>query len=82
MQTFPVLVTILGMNGVFFMSVGTSIAGALFTFFWIPITKDKSMFELETLFAPKQRVEKARGLDLFDNKTILETEKKEKIECH
>ena len=70
------------MRGLFFLAAVASAGGAVFTCFLIPITKDKSMFELETLFAPKQRVDKARGLDLFDNKTILETEKKEKIECH
>ena len=56
MQTFPVLVPILGMKGLFFMSAAASVAGAVFSFLWIPVTKDKSMLELEMLFAPKQSV--------------------------
>ena len=42
------------MKGLFFMSAAASVAGAVFSFLWIPVTKDKSMLELEMLFAPKQ----------------------------
>ena len=41
------------MQGLFFLAAGASFAAAVFTFIWIPITKDKSMLELETLFASK-----------------------------
>ena len=41
------------MQGLFFLAGVASFAGAVFTYIWIPITKDKSMLELETLFASK-----------------------------
>ena len=41
------------MKGLFILATVISVAGAVFTFIWIPTTKDKSMFELETLFASK-----------------------------
>ena len=52
------------MKGLFFMSAAASVAGAVFSFLWIPITKDKSMLELEMLFAPKQSLITI-GLNLF-----------------
>ena len=41
------------MQGLFFLAAVASFVGAVFNFIWIPITKDKSMLELETLFASK-----------------------------
>ena len=52
-QAFPIVVSSLGLSGLFFICAGSSILGALFTFIFIPTTKDKSMFELEMLFAHK-----------------------------
>ena len=64
MQAFPALVLVFGMEGLFFMSAATSAAGAAFTYFWVPITKDKSMLELEMLFAPKEKFI-SEGLNIF-----------------
>ena len=72
MQAFPGLVSILGMEGLFFLSVVSSVAGAVFTFFWIPVTKDKSMYELEILFSSKQKCV-IKDLNLFDPESILDT---------
>ena len=55
-----------------------SVAGAVFTFFWIPITKDKSMYELEMLFAPKD-ISISEGLDLFNQESILKAEEKPEL---
>ena len=68
------LASLLEMKGLFFMSAAISVAGAVFSFLWIPVTKDKSMLELEMLFAPKKK-----DLDLFDEESILETEKKTEL---
>ena len=71
-QAFPIVVSSLGLSGLFFICAGSSILGALFTFIFIPTTKDKSMFELEMLFAHNQKTKK--GLDLSDPEKILKTE--------
>ena len=63
------------MQGLFFLAAGASFGGAVFTFFWIPLTKDKSMYELEMLFAPKE-TSISEGLDLFKQESILEAEEK------
>ena len=63
------------MQGLFFLAAVASFAGAVFTFFWIPITKDKSMYELEMLFAPKE-TSISEGLDLFKQESILQAEEK------
>ena len=78
MQAFPVLVQILDMEGLFILATVASVAGAVFTFFWIPLTKDKSMYELEMLFAPKE-TSISEGLDLFKQETILKSEEKPEL---
>ena len=62
-----------------FLAATTSLVGAVFTFFCIPRTKDKSMYELEMLFVKKKGVNEGNmisGCDLFDRNTILTSEKK------
>ena len=71
------LASLLEMKGLFFMSAAISVAGAVFSFLWIPVTKDKSMLELEMLFAPKKDLK--TGLDLFGQQVILDTEKKPEL---
>ena len=65
----------LGISGVFFISAVTSVLGAVFTFFLIPRTKDKSITELEMLYAKSEKRQKdLKVLDLFDPKLILKSE--------
>ena len=61
-----------------FLCASTSLVGVVFTFFCIPRTKDKSMYELELLFVKKKGNEgnMISGFDLFDRDTILTSEKK------
>ena len=66
------------MKGLFILATVISVAGAVFTFFWIPITKDKSMYELEMLFAPKE-TSISEGLDLFNQESILKAEEKPEL---
>ena len=68
------------MSGLFFICAIACAFGALFTFMFIPRTKDKSMYELEILFSkyPKSKnpkSEKAFGeVDLFDSESIMKSE--------
>ena len=57
---------------------GASVAGAGFTCLWVPMTRDKSMFELETLFAPTESLV-SKGFDLFSQQVILEAEAKPEL---
>ena len=66
------------MEGLFILATVISVTGAVFTFFWIPITKDKSMYELEMLFAPKE-TSISEGLDLFNQESILKAEEKPEL---
>ena len=61
-----------------FLCASTSLVGVVFTFFCIPRTKDKSMYELEMLFVKKwdNQGNMISGFDLFDRDTILTSEKK------
>ena len=69
------LVSSLGISGVFFISAVTSVLGTLFTFLLIPKTKDKSMSELEMLFTKSEPIqEDLKEFDLFDPKLILKSE--------
>ena len=69
------LVSSLGISGVFFISAVTSVLGALFTLFLIPRTKNKSMYELEMLFTKSEKNQKnLKEFDLFDPKLILQSE--------
>ena len=69
------LVSSLGICGVFFISAVTSVLGALFTLLLIPRTKDKSMCELEMLFTKSEKNQKnLNEFDLFDPKLILKSE--------
>ena len=69
------LVSSLGISGVFFISAGTSVLGTLFTFLLIPKTKDKSMSELEMLFTKSEPIQgDLKEFDLFDPKLILKSE--------
>ena len=51
-----------------FLCASTSLVGVVFTFFCIPRTKDKSMYELEMLFVKKRGNEgnMISGFDLID----------------
>ena len=69
------LVSNLGISGVFFISAGTSVFGVMFTLLLIPRTKDKSMSELEILFTKSEKNQKnLNEFDLFDQKLILKSE--------
>ena len=69
------LVSSLGISGVFFISAVTSVLGALFTLFLIPRTKNKSMYELEMLFTKSEKNQKnLKEFNLFDPKLILQSE--------
>ena len=69
------LVSSLGISGVFFISAVTSVLGTLFTFLLIPKTKDKSMSELEMLFTKSEPIQgDLKEFDLFDPKLILKSE--------
>ena len=63
-----------------FLAATTSLVGAVFTFFFIPKTKDKSMYELEMLFVRNKGGSNEGNMnsacDLFDSNTILTSEKK------
>ena len=70
------LVSSLGISGVFFISAITSVAGAVFTLLLIPRTKNKSMYELEMLFAKSNTIAKnLKEFNLFDPKLILKSER-------
>ena len=45
---------IMDLSGVFFIASIASILGALFSFFAIPETRNKSISQLENLFQPQQ----------------------------
>ena len=69
------LVSSLGISGVFFISAITSVLGAVFTLFLIPRTKNKSMYELEMLFTKSEMNQKnLKEMNLFDPKLILKNE--------
>ena len=76
------LVSSLGISGVFFISAVTSVLGALFTLFLIPRTKNKSMYELEMLFTKSEKNQKnLKEFDLFDPKLILKSEQDPTESC-
>ena len=63
------------MSGLFFICAIACAFGALFTFMFIPRTKDKSMYELEMLFSKNPKSRKAFGeVDLFDSESIMKSE--------
>ena len=69
------LVSSLGICGVFFISAVTSVLGALFTLLLIPRTKAKSMCELEMLFTKSEKnLKNLKEMNLFDPKLILKSE--------
>ena len=45
------MIKMLGVGGVFFFATTVSLAGVIFSFLIIPRTKNKSLYELEMLFA-------------------------------
>ena len=76
------LVSSLGISGVFFISAVTSVLGALFTLLLIPRTKNKSMYELEMLFTKSEKNEKnLKEMNLFDPKLILKSEQDPTESC-
>ena len=63
------------MSGLFFICAIACAFGALFTFMFIPRTKDKSMYELEILFSKNPKSKKPFGeVDLFDSESIMKSE--------
>ena len=63
------------MSGLFFICAIACAFGALFTFMFIPRTKDKSMYELEILFSKTPKSNRAFGeVDLFDSESIMKSE--------
>ena len=63
------------MSGLFFICAIACAFGALFTFMFIPRTKDKSMYELEILFSKNPKSRKTFGeVDLFDSESIMKSE--------
>ena len=63
------------MSGLFFICAIACAFGALFTFMFIPRTKDKSMYELEMLFSKNPKARKTFGeVDLFDSESIMKSE--------
>ena len=53
MKMFPLVLTIIGTSGVFLWSTCVCAAGALFSFYFVPVTRNKSIYELETMFEPE-----------------------------
>ena len=45
------MIEMLGVGGVFFFATTVSLFGVIFSFLIIPRTKNKSLYELEMLFA-------------------------------
>ena len=45
------MIEMIGVGGVFFFATTVSLAGVIFSFLIIPRTKNKSLYELEMLFA-------------------------------
>ena len=63
------------MSGLFFICAIACSFGALFTFMFIPRTKDKSMYELEILFSKNPKSRKTFGeVDLFDSESVMKSE--------
>jgi len=58
LKTFPYLLSYLGMGGIFFIPSVTSVLGAVFAFFMIPTTRNKSIYELELVFQRKGETSK------------------------
>ena len=50
-QAFPLVINSVGTSGAFFLCSAAAASGAVFTHLFIPLTKDKSMYQLEMLFA-------------------------------
>ena len=48
------MIEMLGVGGVFFFATTMSLIGVIFSFSIIPKTKNKSLYELEMLFADKK----------------------------
>ena len=55
MKAFPTLLDTFGLSGIFFIASFMSLVGALFSFFFIPETRNKSIYELETMFAGQSK---------------------------
>jgi len=54
LKAFPYMLGYLGMGGIFFIPSVTSVFGALFAYFMIPCTRNKSIYELELIFQKKE----------------------------
>ena len=76
-QSFPYLKQIIGEGGVFFISAGVCLVGAVFSLLFIPKTKNKTISELETLFVKKSKYQ----ADILDENTydnlLCKTDNKE-----
>ena len=53
-KVFPNMLATFGLGGVFFNASLMSVFGVVFSYFFIPETKDKSIYELETMFMKKE----------------------------
>ena len=58
MKAFPWLLDLFGIGGVMFLCSTMSILGALFSYFFIPPTRNKSIYELERMFIGSSKIEK------------------------
>ena len=56
-KAFPSVVTMLGMSGVFFAAAVASAVGAIVSLICIPRTRNKSLYELETMFQERKKEE-------------------------
>ena len=58
MKAFPWLLDLFGIGGVMLICATMSILGALFSYFFIPQTRNKSIYELERMFIGSSKIEK------------------------
>ena len=58
MKAFPWLLDLFGIGGVMLICSTMSILGALFAYFFIPPTRNKSIYELERMFIGSSKIEK------------------------
>ena len=58
MKAFPWLLDMFGIGGGLFICATMSILGAMFSYLFIPPTRNKSIYELETMFIGSSKLDK------------------------